>query len=547
MGVRVSRWTLAYFTAALISFAAAQAILAVGWADPVRAVAGPTTLAVVHLLTIGWLSLLILGALQQFVPVITERSLASDTAAAWALGLIVTGLVGMVTGFLALAGGPLATALAGAAGGPGGSNGPLAAALPAGGTLVLAGFATAAVNLAIGLWRARPLVLPARFVAAGLVFLLLTGALGVTLALLLAFPEAAGRLPRSLMAQLLGRGLPLHMAAGIGGWFTLTAMGVAYKLLSMFTLAPEERGPVGRWVLRLSATGLILAWFAGLAHLLVEGTAPPAGPVDPLAPAAPAALGAGSRPAAVLAQVAAVGWIAAGAGVFLYLWDMTRLYRQRRRQGLELNARYAPLAFVALGAGVLLMAAGALTGRLAGLAPTLAYLLLFGWLSGLGLTQLYKIVPFLTWLEKFGPRLGRGPAVRVQDLVHEPRAQPWFWLYFAAVAVATGALLARAGDLWRLMTALTLLSTLAIALELWRARRAEPKPQVAPVPPPWLKARMAAGTVAGTPAGPAAGSATGPAPVQGPIPAPPAGGRGSVPAAGAPRPAGKAGEEERSR
>lgn len=506
MGVRVSRWTLPYFAAALTCFATAQVVLALGWAYPVAGLSAPATLATVHLLTIGWLSLLILGALQQFVAVITGRSLASDTAAAWALGLVASGLAGMVVGFLSLSGGPLAGVSTGVSGpvpppvgaeqavAPAGSGGPLAVALPLGGTLVLTGFAVATVNLAIGLWRARPLVLPARFVAVGLIFLLLTGGLGVLLAWILAHPQGAVRhLGAPLVARLLQRGLPLHMVAGIGGWFTLTAMGVAYKLLSMFTLAPEDRGLAGRWVLRLSATGLLLAWLGGLAHLLLAATA------DGTA----AGIGAAGEGLAGLTQVlsglATAGWVAAGVGVVIYLCDMRRLYRQRRRKVLELNARCAPWAFGALAVAMGMLAAGALTGRLAAVTPALAYLLLFGWLSGLGLTQLYKIVPFLTWLEKFGPRLGRGPAVRVQDLVNERRAQPWFRLYFAAVAVATVAILAGWDDLWRAMTALTLASTLAIALELWRARRAEPRPHGAPVPPPWLGERGRTGaSTAGT-------------------------------------------------
>ncbi|ADU51607.1 hypothetical protein Tmar_1494 [Thermaerobacter marianensis DSM 12885] len=483
MGVRVSRWTLAYFAAALACFMLAQAAMALGWSYPVQGLFAPTTLAVVHLLTIGWLSLLILGALQQFVPVITRRSLASDAAAAWALGLMVAGLGGMVTGFLALPGGPLPPGGAAPAGEPAGA---LAVALPAGGALVLAGFTVAAVNLAVGLWCARPLVLPARFVAAGLAFLLVTGGLGVTLALILAHSAGAARyLPAPLTARLLGQGLPLHMAAGIGGWFTLTAMGVAYQLLSMFTLAPEERGATGRWVLRLAGGGLAAAWLGGLARLLLAGGT-----------AAGAAAGAGFVPWVLqgLSWLATAGSVAAVAGVALYLADMARLYRQRRRPVLELNARYAPAALVALGLGLALTAAGAVTGRLAAWTPALVYLLLFGWLSGLGLTQLYKIVPFLTWLEKFGPRLGRGPAVRVQDLVDEPRAQPWFWLYFGAVAVGTAAALGGWQGPWRVATTLTLAATWGVSVELWRARHAEPKPWAGPVTPPWLGGAARAGT-----------------------------------------------------
>ena len=49
-------------------------------------------------------------------------------------------------------------------------------------------------------------------------------------------------------------------------------------------------------------------------------------------------------------------------------------------------------------------------------------LIAFGWLSGLVLAKLYKIVAFLTWLGTYGPAMGRVPTPRVQDLVAERRA-----------------------------------------------------------------------------------------------------------------------------
>src|SRR5690606_6356825 len=104
-------------------------------------------------------------------------------------------------------------------------------------------------------------------------------------------------------------------------------------------------------------------------------------------------------------------------------------------------------------------------------AGALAYLVAFGWLTSLGLSQLYKIVPFLTWLECYGPVMGRKPTPRVQDLVVERRGGGWLALYFAAVLVATGALVADMPVLFRLASAATLAATLALTIELVLVRR----------------------------------------------------------------------------
>ncbi|MGH8820782.1 MAG: hypothetical protein ACREWJ_05765 [Rhodoferax sp.] len=71
IGSKVSRWTMMHFGCAIAALLAAQLLLVVGYADPLAQLRAPVTLIGVHLITIGWLSLLMLGALYQFVPVIT--------------------------------------------------------------------------------------------------------------------------------------------------------------------------------------------------------------------------------------------------------------------------------------------------------------------------------------------------------------------------------------------------------------------------------------------------------------------------------------------
>jgi hypothetical protein len=247
------------------------------------------------------------------------------------------------------------------------------------------------------------------------------------------------------LAPLLTVGVGYHALAGLGGWFTLTAMGVSYKLLPMFMLAPEERGRTGEAVYQLSAAGFGLAVVAGLLRLW---SASPA-----------------------LAVFEDLGYVCIVAGIGIYLCDVVRIYRMRKRAAIELHNKAAVGAFIALGIVVLLGIVLRVSGTLAVYLPVFLFLVLFGWLSGLGLTQLYKIVPFLSWLGHFGQKLGRGPVPRVQDLVNESRSYPWFIIYFIGVAVAAVAVLGSDDYIFRAGLGLSTLATLGLMLEYWRAWR----------------------------------------------------------------------------
>jgi hypothetical protein len=422
-GVALSRWTLSFFAAALTALLAAECMMALGYGYPAAALAAPQTLILVHLVTIGWLSLLLCGALFQFVPVLVAHPIYSNTLPLPALLCLVTGLGSLILGFLQLAG-------------------HVGAVIP--------WFAIAAVLLGCGfvlvlwilgrtLWAARPLTLPARFVTVGLCSIAATASLGILFAL-----TFAGMVTFPPLLDLAAQGLPLHIIAGLGGWLTFTAMGVSYRLLAMFMLAPEPEATSTRWALRLGAAALIIAIGGGVAAVWM-----------------------GVNLGAVLIGAAVV----ALTSLALYARDIVQMYRQRRRRVIELNSRMAAVALSYLTATVLLAIIFAGLGVFTRYLPVLVFLIGFGWLSGLGLAKLYKIVAFLTWLECYGPVLGKTKTPRVQDLVVERRAIKWFWLHFAAVAVGALCLLADAPLSFRMAAAAMVVATVGIIVELVRTRR----------------------------------------------------------------------------
>ena len=434
LSTRLSRWSLPMFACALANFLAAQGLMLAGLSWPAQPVSAPGTLAAVHLLVIGWLLLLMLGALFQFVPVITSRPLLSQSMALAALIVLEIGLLGMIGGFFGIGTGSRV----------------LAMALPAGGTAVYLGVLIACGNIGVPLLRSRPWSLPGRMVLTGLAFLLVTVTLGLSFALALTVPALAPYLAPLLAA------VGEHALAGLGGWLTLTAMGVSYKLLPMFMLAPEERGSAGSAVHILATVGFALAIGAGLARVW-----------------------SAAEPWAV-AQSA--GYVAIALAVGIYLWDIVRIYRTRKRAVIEVHNKAAVAAFGFLWLATALTIGFVMAGHLGAGAPVIVFLIVFGWLGGLGLTQLYKIVPFLTWLHRYGSSLGRGPVPRVQELVQERRSHPWFALYFLGVLLGAASVLAGHAAALRSCVALVTIATLGIVIEYWRAWRAHYVP-LCPIEP----------------------------------------------------------------
>lgn len=439
----LSRWTMSYFAAALAFLLAAEAFAVTGIGYPTAGIAEPATLVLVHLVAIGWLSLAMAGALLQFVPVLVSRPLVFPQLALPALFALITGLILLCAGFATLAGwieAPLDL-------------------LPLGAAVLLAGFSLLGLMLVATLLSTRPITLFARFVLTGLACLAAAALSGTAFTTLL-----SGHGDWLGAVSLLPDGLPFHALLGFGGWLGLIAIGVSYRLFIMFMMAPEPPARRVRPVLLLASLGLGLA-FAGL--------------VAPFA---------GIEAGAI--------WIAAAlavlilAGVF-YGRDILALYRTRRRKALEINMLASIPAFGALGFGLALLPAAILAHAGDGAIAALVFLIAFGWLGGLTLAQLVKIVSFVTWLETYAPRLGRGPAPRVGDLVAMPRTGWWFLLYYGGVWLGAAALAIPAPTGFRLAMALCLVGSAGLITELTRIRRLS-EIKAADRPPPHERPRLLA-------------------------------------------------------
>lgn len=412
-GKQLSRWTACWFAGALVFLVATLAALTAGVAGPGDWSSG-RALAVVHLGTLGWLVQAMLGALIQFAPVLAARALVLPRLALPALILTATGTLALALGFLGLEGWATGLELLG-----------IAPALLGAGLLAAGGMVVGTL-VAAGGWRdgAGRMVLLA---FGGLAGLWLTG-LGMALALA-GLGEGA----------MLPGGLPLHILLGAGGWLSVAAFGVSYKLFAMFLLAPEEGGALRRATFAGAVLTLALQ-IAGIA-LTLRGIDMPL--ILPLT--------------------------AGGSAVLPYVADIRGLWQARRRPVPEVNMQMTRPALVFLGLALALAFPAAMRGGV--WAEAAVFAALAGWLSTLTLAQMVKIVSFLTWIQIFAPRIGRAPVPMVHDLTDARAATRWLWVWVTGASTGTAALLAANGFAFRLAAAMMLAAALGLIAEMVAIRR----------------------------------------------------------------------------
>lgn len=226
---------LLYWGMAHLALAAAFAVVL---ADP-RSIAGfyyhPAMVAVVHLVTLGWITASILGALYLVAPMALRAPLPAGGADLWGFGLYAVGVAGMVSHFWIAQ----ASGMAWSAG------------------MVVVGLAVPAVRF----WRALagspvPAEVKLHF---RLAFVNLLGA--AAMGLLLAVHKASPFLPGYVLANVWAHA---HLAAL--GWATMMVMAAGYRLLPMFLPSAMPSGPwlwIGCTTFEAGVVGLFVTLLVG--------------------------------------------------------------------------------------------------------------------------------------------------------------------------------------------------------------------------------------------------------------------------------------------
>src|SRR5690606_19465824 len=177
-------------------------------------------------------------------------------------------------------------------------------------------------------------------------------------------------------------GVHIHVAAA--GWIGLVMVGVAHRLLPMFLLSHGASEWPGRFAVGLIGAGV--AVLLAFHHQLTLGL----------------------KCAIALLLMGGVGSFLVQAALF---------FRYRKKPALDPGLRLAAFAFLGFISAVAIAPFVLTLGFSAPRAATAyAVSLILGGFSLFVAGHYYKIVPFLVWLHRFGPLVGKRPVPRVADL-----------------------------------------------------------------------------------------------------------------------------------
>lgn len=357
-------------------FAVAAALL-LFWLGP-EALASrwsPATLALTHLMTLGFLAMCMIGALLQILPVVAGIDIprANLTSASTHV-LLSLGTVTLASAFLASA--PILFRVA----------------LP----LLLIGFAWLFIGGLRGVWSAEHSSPMLAAIRAALAALAITVGAGSVAASGFAWPLA---LPLMEITN-------LHAAWGLLGWVGLLIVGVAYQVVPMFQVTPVYPPAMTQWFAK-SVFGLLALWSI----------------LQFVAPALPGGL-----------LLAAAFLLFAGATLYLLSKrkrpkpDATTLFW---RAGL--GSLIACTLLWICAALFQQVAASPLYPLLMGV------LFIIGFASSVINGMLYKIVPFLVWYHLQNVLAGGAKVPNVKQILPDRAAERQFRAHLCAMLLLVGA------------------------------------------------------------------------------------------------------------
>ncbi|MEO8331402.1 MAG: hypothetical protein ABI479_03150, partial [Gallionella sp.] len=365
---------LRYFAMAPLFLVLAALMLAKGGSDSFADIHSPALLAATHCITLGFITMIMLGATQQILPVLIGSPMPGSGLVAWLT------LVPLIAGTLLLSAGFMLS-----------KPELLDLSWP------LLGWAFMIFIVASLISLARATARNATKTAILLSICSLAGA--VIFGMLLARGYATGKsIPYAQLAQ-------AHVSLGLGGWVMLLIVGVSYQVVPMFQLTPGYP----KWLTASLAPAIFSALLLNLMLLLFQ-------PMP--------------QWIAYLAEI--LLWSLA----ICFAVATLRLQSQRRRRVPDATLSFFRLGMYSLLLSALLGLTSLLSPVSIDHLGALSVLVFFlGFVMSVIHGMLYKIVPFLVWFHLFRGGVKTG-VPNMKKIIPEPLMWRHLWLHGGTLLAA---------------------------------------------------------------------------------------------------------------
>jgi len=331
----------------------------------------PILLSITHLLVLGWITMVIFGALYQLIPVIMEVKLFSEKLAIASFVLLAIGTILLAISFWNFTFGNLM--------------------FIAGSLIVIAvGFFVA--NVLVTAYQSTKKSIERTFIVTAIFWLLFTVLAGLTLAINFGHPFLK---PSHLEL------LKLHAHAGIVGWFIQLIIGVSSRLLPMFMVSHNLNINKLRIAFYFINSGLII----GIISLFIS-----------------------------LNCSIIIGVILVFLGVFSYLLFLFEAYQKRIKKQLDIGMKQSAFSFFLLLIPcviifLLLPNFNIFSAFTLPLSVAYGSVLILGFITSLIMGQTYKTLPFIVWLKVYRGKIGKLKLPLPKDLYNEKIAVAQLWLF----------------------------------------------------------------------------------------------------------------------
>jgi hypothetical protein len=365
-----------HFVAGCIFFVVVAVLLAFSTTELLTAYYNNQLIAITHIVILGWASMIVFGALYQLIPVVYETSLYSEKLAKVTFWMFLVGVSALSYSFWI---------------------GSYTNLLFYSSILMFSSLLLFIINLHLTYKKTSKRNIQSKFINTGIYWLALTELMGTIIVFNFRY---------NFLSETHLHYLKIHAHFGLIGWFLLLIIGSSSILIPMFMVShnlKESKLKKAYYLINIALIFLSIDWlFIHTQYFII------------------------------------LYWIIFSVGIVFFLSYVYDAYKKRLKKKLDIGLKYTVLAvtliIIPIVLALFLILNGETTTFVLRISTVYGFSILFGVISMLILGQTYKTLPFIVWLDKYQPFIGKQKTPFPRELYSEKIANYQFYTYLFALS-----------------------------------------------------------------------------------------------------------------